>query len=154
MYDFDIVVLGAGPGGYVAAIRASQYGKKVALIEARELGGTCLNRGCIPTKALLHCAEVYEQTGSASVFGVKASDVGYDYSAMAAYKDMTVQKLVSGIEALEKAYKVTVIRGGQSFLAVVKDIAEDGRLVLESGETLSFEEISLRIKCLTISQIS
>lgn len=129
MYDFDIVVLGAGPGGYVAAIRASQYGKKVALIEARELGGTCLNRGCIPTKALLHCAEVYEQTGSASVFGVKASDVGYDYSAMAAYKDMTVQKLVSGIEALEKAYKVTVIRGFGRLIdlhSIRVDNADDG----------------------------
>ena len=111
MYDYDIAVLGAGPGGYVAAIRAAQYGKKVALIEARELGGTCLNRGCIPTKALLHCAEVYEQTASASVFGINAADVGYDFSKMAAYKDATVQKLVSGIEGLEKAYKVTVIRG-------------------------------------------
>lgn len=111
MYDFDIVVLGGGPGGYIAAIRAAQYGKKVALVEARELGGTCLNRGCIPTKALLHCAEIYEQTESASVFGVKASDVGFDYSQMAAYKDASVQKLVSGIEGLEKAYKVTVIKG-------------------------------------------
>ncbi|MCR5610234.1 MAG: dihydrolipoyl dehydrogenase [Clostridiales bacterium] len=111
MYDFDIAVLGGGPGGYIAAIRAAQYGKKVALIEARELGGTCLNRGCIPTKALLHCAEVYEQTESASVFGVKAAEVGFDYAGMAAYKDATVQKLVSGIEGLEKAYKVTVIKG-------------------------------------------
>ena len=111
MYDYDIAVLGGGPGGYVAAIRAAQYGKKVALVEARELGGTCLNRGCIPTKALLHCAEVYEQTSNASVFGINASEVGFDYSKIAAFKDATVQKLVSGIEGLEKAYKVTVIKG-------------------------------------------
>lgn len=111
MYDYDIAVLGGGPGGYVAAIRAAQFGKKVALIEARELGGTCLNRGCIPTKALLHCAEVYEQTANSAVFGVEANDVGFDFSKMAAYKDATVQKLVSGIEGLEKANKVTVIRG-------------------------------------------
>ena len=111
MYDYDIAVLGGGPGGYIAAIRSAQLGKKVALIEARELGGTCLNRGCIPTKALLHCAEVYEQTAGSAVFGVEASEVGFDFSKMAAYKDATVQKLVSGIEGLEKAHKVTVIKG-------------------------------------------
>ena len=111
MYDYDIAVLGGGPGGYVAAIRCAQYGKKVTLIEARELGGTCLNRGCIPTKALLHSAEVYEQTLNASVFGINAADVGFDYGNVAAFKDSTVQKLVSGIEGLEKAYKVTVIKG-------------------------------------------
>ena len=110
-YEYDIVVLGGGPGGYVAAIRAAQLGKKVALIEARELGGTCLNRGCIPTKALLHGAEVYEQTVNASVFGVEASAVGYDYSKMAAYKTATVEKLVSGIGMLEKAHGVKVIKG-------------------------------------------
>ena len=110
-YDYDIVVLGGGPGGYVAAIRAAQLGKSVALIEARELGGTCLNRGCIPTKALLHGAEVYEQTVNASVFGVNAAEVGYDYTKMAAYKQATVDKLVSGIGMLEKAHGVKVIKG-------------------------------------------
>ena len=110
-YDYDIAVLGGGPGGYVAAIRAAQLGKKVALVEARELGGTCLNRGCIPTKALLHGAEVYEQTVNASTFGVMASEVGFDYSKMAAFKSATVEKLVSGIGSLEKAHGVTVIKG-------------------------------------------
>ncbi|MBO6061048.1 MAG: dihydrolipoyl dehydrogenase, partial [Clostridia bacterium] len=110
-YDFDITVLGGGPGGYVAAIRAAQLGKKVALIEARELGGTCLNRGCIPTKALLHGAEVYEQTVNAAAFGVTASEVGYDYTQMAAYKSSVVEKLVSGIGMLEKAHGVKVING-------------------------------------------
>lgn len=110
-YDYDIAVLGGGPGGYVAAIRAAQYGKKVALIEARELGGTCLNRGCIPTKALLHCAEVYEQSAGASVFGVNAAEVGYDFEKMAAFKTATVDKLVSGIGGLEKAHGVKVIKG-------------------------------------------
>ena len=109
-YDFDITVLGGGPGGYVSAIRAAQLGKKVALIEARELGGTCLNRGCIPTKALLHCAEVYEQTANSGVFGVNAAEVGFDYEKMAAYKTATVDKLVSGIAGLEKAHGVNVIK--------------------------------------------
>jgi len=110
-YEYDIAVLGGGPGGYIAAIRAAQYGKKVALIEARELGGTCLNRGCIPTKALLHCAEVYEQTANAASFGISAAEVGFDYGKMAAYKSATVDKLVSGIAGLEKAHGVKVIKG-------------------------------------------
>ncbi len=110
-FDFDIVVLGGGPGGYIAAIRAAQYGKKVALVEARDLGGTCLNRGCIPTKALLHCAEVYEQTGNSAIFGVNAADIGFDYGRMAAYKSAAVDKLVSGIAGLEKAHGVKVIKG-------------------------------------------
>ncbi len=110
-YDYDIAVLGGGPGGYVAAIRGAQLGKKVALIEARELGGTCLNRGCIPTKALLHGAEVYEQTVGAGAFGINAENVSFDYSGMAAYKNATVEKLVSGIGSLEKAHGVTVIKG-------------------------------------------
>ena len=110
-YDYDIAVLGGGPGGYVAAIRAAQYGKKVALVEARELGGTCLNRGCIPTKALLHCAEVYEQSAGASAFGVNSGEVGFDFGRMAEFKQSTVDKLVSGIGSLEKAHGVKVIKG-------------------------------------------
>lgn len=110
-YDYDIAVLGGGPGGYVAAIRAAQLGKKVALIEACELGGTCLNRGCIPTKALLHCAEVYEHSMDSAVFGVNCGEVGFDYEKMAAFKSSTVDKLVSGIGSLEKAHGVKVING-------------------------------------------
>ena len=110
-YEYDVAVLGGGPGGYIAAIRAAQLGKKVALIEARELGGTCLNRGCIPTKALLHCAEVYEQTANAAGFGVTAENVGFDYASMASYKSATVDKLVAGIGGLEKAHGVKMIKG-------------------------------------------
>ncbi|MCR5808397.1 MAG: dihydrolipoyl dehydrogenase [Clostridiales bacterium] len=110
-FDYDIAVLGGGPGGYVAAIRGAQLGKKVALVEARELGGTCLNRGCIPTKALLHCAEVFEQTENAAAFGINAADVAFDYEKMAAFKTATVDKLVSGIGGLEKAHGVKVING-------------------------------------------
>lgn len=111
VYEYDIAVLGGGPGGYVAAIRAAQLGKKVALVEARELGGTCLNRGCIPTKALLHCAEVYEQASNAASFGVNTENVGFDFGKMAEFKSNTVGKLVSGIAGLEKAHGVKVING-------------------------------------------
>ncbi len=110
-YNYDIIVLGAGPGGYESAIRCAQYGKKVALIEARELGGTCLNRGCIPTKALLHSAEIYEASKTAADYGIMTGDVSFDFAKMSQYKDGIVAKLRSGIAGLEKAHGVKVISG-------------------------------------------
>ena len=109
-YDYNVAVLGGGPGGYEAAIRCAQLGLKTCLVEARELGGTCLNRGCIPTKALLHGAEVYEAAKNGGVFGI-TGEVKLDYGRLAAFKDDRVSKLVRGIEALEKANGVEVIRG-------------------------------------------
>ena len=111
LHDFNVVVLGGGPGGYECAIRCAQLGLKTALIEARELGGTCLNRGCIPTKALLHGAEVYAEAKEGSAFGLLLDGLKLKYPQLAAYKDDKVKKLVSGVEALEKAHGVEVIRG-------------------------------------------
>jgi len=111
MDKFDVAVLGGGPGGYEAAIRCAQYGLKTALVEARELGGTCLNRGCIPTKALLHSAELYEEAKAAAPFGVNVEGVTYDYAKIAANKDAVVKRLTGGIGALERANGVTVING-------------------------------------------
>ena len=96
-YDFDIVVLGGGPGGYEAAIRCTQLGRKTCLIEAREMGGTCLNRGCIPTKALLHGAEVYESVLSGGTFGIHAENVSIDYAKLVEFKNARVARLRSGI---------------------------------------------------------
>lgn len=110
-YNYDIIVLGAGPGGYESAIRCAQYGKKVALIEAKELGGTCLNRGCIPTKALLHGAEVYETAKHSENCGVLTGEVSFDFAKIAEYKDSIVTKLRNGIAGLEKAHGVKVING-------------------------------------------
>ena len=110
-YQFDVAVLGGGPGGYECAIRCAQLGLKTALVEARELGGTCLNRGCIPTKALLHGAEVYAEAKAGSAFGLILDGLTLKYDKLAAYKDEKVKKLVSGIEALEKAHGVEVVRG-------------------------------------------
>ena len=110
-YDFDVAVLGGGPGGYECAIRCAQLGLRTALVEARELGGTCLNRGCIPTKALLHGAEVYAEAKAGSAFGLILDGLTLDYPKLAAYKDEKVKKLVGGIEALEKAHGVEVVRG-------------------------------------------
>ncbi len=110
-HEFDVAVLGGGPGGYECAIRCAQLGLKTALVEARELGGTCLNRGCIPTKALLHGAELYAEAKAGSAFGLILDGLTLDYPKLAAFKDDKVKKLVSGIEALEKAHGVEVVRG-------------------------------------------
>jgi len=108
---YNLAVIGGGPGGYEAAIRASQLGLKVVLIEERDMGGTCLNRGCIPVKALLYAAEVYHTVKTCSEFGVSAGNAGYDYAKMVARKDAVVKRLRSGVEFLLKSYSVTVIKG-------------------------------------------
>ena len=110
-FDFNVAVLGGGPGGYEAAIRCAQLGLRTCLIEARELGGTCLNRGCIPTKALLHGAEMYAEAKAGGDYGLISDGLTLNYGRLAAYKDDKVKKLVGGIEALEKAHGVEVIRG-------------------------------------------
>ena len=110
-FMYDVTVLGGGPGGYEAAIRCAQYGLKTALVEARELGGTCLNRGCIPTKALLHGAEVLDTVKDAKTFGVNVDGFSVDYKSLASFKDRSVGQLRRGIEALERANGVKVYKG-------------------------------------------
>lgn len=110
-YDYQVVVLGGGPGGYVAAIRAAQCGLKIALVEKDSLGGTCLNRGCIPTKALLRSAEVFETIKKAKEFGVEAGTVKSDSKAVFARKDKIVKQLVGGIRGLVQANKIDLHTG-------------------------------------------
>jgi dihydrolipoamide dehydrogenase len=113
-FDFDVVVIGSGPGGYVAAIRAAQLGLKTACIEKRgTLGGTCLNVGCIPSKALLHASEQYEHLthGALEKFGITASGVKLDVARMLAEKDAAVAELTGGIAFLFKKNKVEWIKG-------------------------------------------
>lgn len=107
---FDIAVLGGGPGGYPAAIRAAQLGKSVALIEARELGGTCLNRGCIPSKALIAGAACLGDLKRASEFGIDAS-IAFDYARLAAHKNRVVERMRNGLEGLVAANKIALFRG-------------------------------------------
>ena len=94
--DFDVLILGGGSGGYASALRASQLGLTVGLIEQDKLGGTCLHRGCIPTKALLHAGEVADSTRHAADFGVNAQLHGIDMNAVNAYKDGVISKLHKG----------------------------------------------------------
>src|SRR5690242_15730056 len=117
-YDFDVLVIGAGPGGYVAAIRAAQLGLKTACVESREtLGGTCLNVGCIPSKALLHASELFEEAnhGTLAKWGVKTSGVELDLGAMHAGRQEAIKGLTGGIEFLFKKNKVTWLKGHAKF---------------------------------------
>jgi dihydrolipoamide dehydrogenase len=118
MVDYDLIVIGAGPGGYVAAIRAAQLGLKTACVEAREtLGGTCLNVGCIPSKALLHASELYHEahSGMLEKFGVNFKGVSLDLTQMHAEKAKAVTELTGGIEFLFKKNKVDWLKGKAAF---------------------------------------
>src|SRR3569623_1216221 len=107
--EFDVIVIGAGPGGYVAAIRAAQLGLRTACVESREtLGGTCLNVGCIPSKALLHASELFEEAnhGTLAKWGVKTRGVALDLGTMHATRDAAVKGLAQGVAFLFKKNKL------------------------------------------------
>jgi dihydrolipoamide dehydrogenase len=108
---FDIGIIGGGPGGYVAAIRAAQLGARVVLVEQERLGGVCLNRGCIPTKAMASSIELLMEIENAAEFGIVVGEPGFDFSRMMARKDQVVERLVSGVEKLMEAHKVLVVVG-------------------------------------------
>ncbi|MGZ3633929.1 MAG: dihydrolipoyl dehydrogenase [Parachlamydiaceae bacterium] len=110
-HSFDIVVLGGGPGGYPAAIRAAQSGKRVALIEAKQVGGTCLNRGCIPSKTMIANAEVLEWVQDAEEFGVVVGDVSFDFAKMVQRKDKIVEGIRKSLEGLIASNQITLFRG-------------------------------------------
>ncbi|MDM7931116.1 dihydrolipoyl dehydrogenase [Tabrizicola sp.] len=115
--NFDVIVIGAGPGGYVAAIRASQLGLKVAILEREHLGGICLNWGCIPTKAMLRSAEVYHLMHRAKEFGLGATGISYDLPAVVARSRGVAKQLSGGIGHLMKKNKVTVFMGAATIPA-------------------------------------
>ncbi|MFD1719064.1 dihydrolipoyl dehydrogenase [Georgenia deserti] len=109
--DYDIVILGAGSGGYAAALRAAELGMTVALVEGDKLGGTCLHRGCIPTKALLHSAEVAEMVRHAGAVGVNGSLDGIDMAGVASFRDGVVGRLYQGLQGLVAARQVNLVHG-------------------------------------------
>ncbi len=110
-----VLVIGGGPGGYVAAIRAAQLGAKVTLAERAEIGGTCLNRGCMPTKALLHSSEVYELATNSADIGIIGRDVAVDWPRVQATRQSVSDKLTGGVRALMRANKVAVVEGEAKF---------------------------------------
>lgn len=111
----SILVIGGGPGGYIAAIRAAQLGAEVTVVEKDKLGGTCLNVGCIPTKCLLHSAEVFSEVKNCKSQGIKVSDVELDFPSVIKQKTRISRKLVAGVKSLLRANKVTVITGSARF---------------------------------------
>ena len=133
--QFDIAVLGGGPGGYVAAICAAKQGKTVALVEKRELGGTCLNRGCIPTKALLHSADLYHEIKGATSLGILVDGLAFDYAKIAQRKDAVVRKLRMGIASLMKANRITVFAAEGKLL--------DAHTLQAGDETLTAGQVIL-----------
>ena len=123
---YDLVVIGAGPGGYTAAIRAAQEGLSTALVERQTVGGTCLNRGCIPTKALLHSASLYRSVLDGEADGVSVQGASYSLEKMYARKDAVVAQLRNGVEQLLRANKVDLIHGSAQ-------IAGPGRVLVEGN---------------------
>ncbi len=130
--NFDVIVIGAGPGGYVAAIRAAQLGMKSAIVERKHLGGICLNWGCIPTKALLKSSEIYHQLKNAEEFGINVKEVSFDFNKIIARSRVTAEKLSGGIKQLLKKNKVEVFDGHGKITKLKTILVEkDGKKVTE-----------------------
>lgn len=116
MEKFDLGIVGAGPGGYSAALAAANNGKKVVLFEKENIGGVCLNKGCIPTKSILHVSELYKKVKNIENFGISVSDVSFDFSKVIERKNKTIETLRKGIELALKNAKVTVIKAEAEIL--------------------------------------
>jgi dihydrolipoamide dehydrogenase len=152
-HNFDVVILGGGSGGYAAALRSAQLGKSVALIEKDKLGGTCLHRGCIPTKALLHSAEIADNVKDAAHYGVQATFGAIDMPAVNNYRDTIVDRLFKGLTGLVSSKNITVVAGegrmaGPRTIQVGSDYYTGENVVLASGSfsrTLPGLEIGGRV---------
>ncbi|MEI5994735.1 dihydrolipoyl dehydrogenase [Candidatus Enterococcus mansonii] len=135
---YDLIVIGAGPGGYVAAIKAAQLGMSVALVEKERVGGTCLNRGCIPTKSLLQSASTVRELKDAGEHGIHVSDVRVNIEEIYAKKNQVVDKLVQGIEGLMKANKIELLSGNAKILSphlvsVAETKYETEKIIIATG---------------------
>ena len=135
---YDIVILGGGSGGYACALRAAELGMRVALVERDKVGGTCLHRGCIPTKALLHAAEIADHANDAEAFGVRARFEGIDMNGVNAYKDKVVDRLWKGLTSTLLSRKIDIVSGDGRLVSpnavqVGDAILEGGHVVLATG---------------------
>ena len=158
---FDLIVIGGGPGGYVAAIKGAQMGGKVALVEGHKIGGTCLNVGCIPTKALVHSANTYIAAREAHRFGVNTGTVELDLAGVMAHKEKTVAQLVGGVEMLLKGNGVQVYRGWAKVPAPgkveitypdgSKETLETKNIILATGSSQQLPPVSKESLAHTIS---
>src|SRR5256714_2070369 len=140
--SFDVVVIGGGPGGYVAALRAAQLGARTAIVEKDRMGGTCLVRGCIPTKALLQSSELYTQARDGAAFGVVADKLSFDWPVAQKRKTAVVDQLVKGVEGLLKAAGVTSLRGnarlaGKGVVNVSGDQLQAKDIIIATGSAIA-----------------
>ena len=147
---YDLVILGAGSGGYAAALRASQLGLKVALIEGDKVGGTCLHRGCIPTKAYLHAAETADTVRESDTFGIQASFQGIDMTKVGQYRDSIINKLYRGVQGLLSSRGVDIIQGWGR-LAAPDTIEVGGQRIVGRNIILATGSYSRSIPGLDIS---
>ena len=156
--NFDLVILGSGSGGYAAALRAAQLGLSVALIERDKLGGTCLHRGCIPTKALLHSAEVADTTKEAASYGIQATFQGIDMPAVNKYRDSIVDKLYKGLTGLVSMQKsITFVEGegrmtGPKTVTVGSESYSGKNLILATGSNTKTLGIEIGGRVITSDQ--
>jgi len=135
--QFDLAIIGGGPGGYVAAERAGAKGLKVVLFEKKSLGGVCLNEGCIPTKTLLYSAKVYDTAKHGNKYGVTAGDLSFDYSKIAARKNKVVKKLVGGVGAKMKGHGVTVVKES----AMIQGRSQEGITITGGADTYLVKDL-------------
>lgn len=145
MQNYDLVIIGGGPGGYIAAIRAAQLGAKVALIEKDKVGGTCLNKGCIPTKAITACTNLYQKIQKSENFGIETEKPSIDLEKVISRKNKIVEKLVKGVEFLLEKNKIELIHGTGKVLEPIKVEITDAsgkrftvngkRLILATGSS-------------------
>ena len=136
--NFDVVILGGGSGGYAAALRSAELGKSVALIEKDKVGGTCLHRGCIPTKALLHAGEIADNTREAAQFGINATLEGVDMAGVHKYKDGVISKNWKGLQGLIRSRGIQIVEGegrltGPKQVTVGSDVYNGTNLILATG---------------------
>ena len=108
---YDLVIVGAGPGGYTAALQAADFGMKVAIIEEKEVGGVCVNRGCIPTKALLYASHIFSLMQTSDEFGIFTNEISFDYGKMQKYKERSVDTYRQEICRMFEEKKITVVQG-------------------------------------------
>lgn len=158
---FDAIVIGSGPGGYVAAIRGAHLGGKIALVEGHKIGGTCLNVGCIPTKAMVHAATTYLNAKEASRFGVETGEVKLSLPGVMAHKEKTVKQLVGGVDMLLKGNGVAVYRGWAKVPAPGKvevtypdgsrEVLETKNIILATGSSQQLPPVSEESLSHTIS---
>jgi dihydrolipoamide dehydrogenase len=136
--NYDLIVIGSGPGGYVAAIRASQLGMKVAIVEREELGGICLNWGCIPTKALLKSAQVFEYLNHAADYGIKVNGVEADFDSMIKRSRGVADGMSKGIQFLLKKNKIDTLVGSGKITKdrKVEVKSEDGKATIYSAKSI------------------